>query len=275
MKKPNVLLIGIDFQNDFILENAPLKVVGAQDDAQNFADFISANRRVIDDIMLSLDSHQQIHIAHPIFWVDSNGNHPSPFTVITAADVKSGKYRAFNSAYQKWAEQYVESLDVNKKYVLRIWPPHCIVGTSGWGFHSEVAKAVNEWEVKEFARATLIPKGNNPQTEHYSAFKADVEIDADPTTKPNQTIINALQNFSGKDDQILIGGEALNFCVINTIRDIFEYFGPDYAKRFVILEDCMSSILADPVTQSLHDQALEYLKNNGVRFVKGRDWSIV
>lgn len=274
MNKPNVMLIGIDFQNDFILDNAPLQVPNAQNDAQNFADFIVKNRHLIDDIMLSLDSHQQVHVAHPIFWVDTNGNHPNPFTIITNDDVKAGKYRASNPAYQNWAEQYTESLANNQKYVLCIWPVHCVVGTNGWSFHSEVGKAVNEWESKEFARALLIPKGNNPQTEHYSAFKADVEIDSDPTTKPNQSIINALQQFSGDKDQILIGGEALNFCVINTIKDIFDYFGPDYAKRFVILEDCMSSILADPVTQSLHDQALDYLKNNGVTFCKSTDWSL-
>jgi hypothetical protein len=55
---------------------------------------------------------------------------------------------------------------------------------------------------------------------------------------------------------------------------MFDYFGPDYAKRFVILEDCMSSILADDVTKGLHTQALEYLKNNGVTFVKANDWSL-
>lgn len=274
MKKPNILLIGIDFQNDFILDNAPLQVPNAQNDAQNFADFVVKNGHLIDDILLSLDSHQQVHIAHPIFWLDQNGQNPNPFTIITHDDVMSGKYRASNKGYQKWAEQYTKSLKDNSKYVLCIWPPHCIVGTGGWSFHSEVSKAVNEWEVKEFARATLIPKGNSPQTEHYSAFKADVEVDSDPTTKPNQTIINALQNFNGKDDQILIGGEALNFCVINTIRDIFDYFGAEYAKKFVILEDCMSSILADPITKSLHDQALDYLKSNGVTFVKSKNWSL-
>ena len=274
MSKPKVLAIGIDFQKDFVVENAPLQVQGAIQDSLNFSKFIKNNGRIIDDIMLSLDSHQAVHIAHPLFWVDKKNNHPSPFTVITEDMVMSGEMRAFNPAYQSWAEQYVKTLAQNQKYILQVWVPHCHVGTNGWSFTDDVQEAVYGWERDEFARLVLVPKGNNPKTEHYSAFKADVEISGDISTQPNQQIINTLQEFSGEKDQILVGGEAFNFCVYSTVRDILDMFGEDYAKRFVILEDCTSSILISPETEELDRLAKEDLKNRGTKFVKSTDWSL-
>jgi nicotinamidase-related amidase len=272
--KPKLIGLFIDCQKDFVEINGNLTVAGGKEDMQNIADFIEKNSRLLDDLILSMDSHQAVHIAHPIFWRDKKGNHPAPFTPITSESVRSGEFSASNPSFQKWAEQYVEALDTNGKYSLTIWNPHCIVGTDGWSFEDSVCQEIYNWEKSNFARATIIPKGNNHLTEHYSAFKADVELPGDPSTQANHVIIDALSDLNGDKDQIIIGGEAFNFCVYNTLRDIMEYFGDEYAKKFVIFEDCTSSILVTPETQKLHDDAKQHLLDNGARFTTSKDWSL-
>lgn len=273
-KKPKLIGLFIDCQKDFVETNGNLSVQGGKEDMQNVADFIQKNSSIIDDLILSLDSHQEIHIAHPIFWRDKSGNHPSPFTPITNEMVKRGEFVSSNPSFQKWAEDYVQALEDNGRYILTIWNPHCIVGTNGWSFEDSVAQEVYSWEKDNFARATLVPKGNNHLTEHYSAFKADVEVPGDPSTQANHLLIDALSGLDGDKDQIVIGGEAFNFCVYNTLRDIMEYFGKEYAQKFVILEDCTSSILVTPETQQLHDDAKKHLLDNGARFTNTKDWSL-
>lgn len=84
MKKRAIL--GIDLQNDFVLINGALSVNGAEEDAKRIGAFISNNKKDIHHISLTLDSHHPLHIANPIYWKDKDGNHPSPFTVITYQD---------------------------------------------------------------------------------------------------------------------------------------------------------------------------------------------
>jgi len=274
MNKPKVIGLFIDPQKDFTLPSGNLSVAGGMEDMQNIADFINKHGNILDDIIVSLDSHQRVHIAHPIFWRTKQGNHPDPFTPISHEMVKKGEVAASNPAFQKWSESYTESLEQNQRYILTIWNPHCIVGTDGWSFEDSVAQSLYDWEEKFFARATLVPKGNNHLTEHYSAFKADVEVPGDASTQANPVLIEALKDLNGDKDQIVIGGEAFNFCVYNTLRDVMEYFGNEYAQKFVILEDCTSSILLTPETQKLHDDAKKHLLDNGAKFTTSKDWSL-
>jgi len=127
----NHLLI-IDPQNDFHDQTgAALPVTGAMADADRLSKLINRKRKALSNIHITLDTHQLLDIAHPVMWIDSAGKNPPPFTIITAEDVRSGKWRAFNPAYQKRQQAYVEALEANGRYPLCIWPPHCLVG--GWG----------------------------------------------------------------------------------------------------------------------------------------------
>ena len=86
----NVVFVGIDFQNDFVSPKGALSVPGADADAGRFAEAITKYSDKIGDIVLTMDSHRLIHIAHPKYWVGSNGNNPDPFTVISSEDIASG-----------------------------------------------------------------------------------------------------------------------------------------------------------------------------------------
>jgi len=83
-----------------------------------------------------------------------------------------------------------------------------------------------------------VTKGSNFWTEHYSAVKADVPDPTDPGTTLNWDLINTLKTA----DIIALSGEALSHCLANTVRDIADNFGEENISKFVLLEDCSSSV---------------------------------
>lgn len=258
----NAMLI-IDMQNDFVLSNGALSVPGAEDDAKRVSDFIRSNSKSIHYIAATLDSHHPIHIANPIFWKDANGNHPTPFTVITKQDIKDGKWQtAFNP---QWASHYVEELENNGK-TLTIWPEHCIVGSNGFALVQTLMDALMYWE-KETSRPYMLEfKGSNWYSEHYSIFKAEVEVPNCPETQINQNLINALNKY----DRVFLLGQAANVCCLNSLNDLNTY-APDLVKKLVILEDCMSpigqwDINTDPVYQKAVSLGAKIMKSTDVTF---------
>ena len=234
----NIQLLVIDPQNDFCNTQGSLYVKGADQDMERLAKMIHNNKKKIDDIRVTLDSHRLLHIAHPIWWSDVNGNEPAPFTQITEQDVDAGVWKARNPAFQKRTVAYVKQLAANKKYPLYIWPPHCLIGSWGYGVYPVLFEAIQAWE-KQFAAVDYVVKGSNMFTEHYSVVKADVTDPEDPTTLINTDFIQRLQ----KADLILVAGEALSHCLCNSVKDIMTEFGSEQARKFVILEDATSPLL--------------------------------
>jgi nicotinamidase/pyrazinamidase len=258
-------LITIDPQNDFCDPNGALYVPGADKDAERLATFIHNNRTRIREIHCTLDSHQVIHIAHPIFWVSSSGANPAPFTLITDEDVKNGTWRAFHPLLQKRAQTYVETLKKNGKYVLCIWPEHCLIGSWGHSVHPKVSNALIRWERDNRKRVNYVTKGSNFMTEHYSAVVADVPDDSDPTTKLNTDLIDILTEA----DEILITGEALSHCVANSCMDIANNFGDDNIKKFILLADTTSNV---PGFENLGNAFVKDMVQRGMRVIKTTDY---
>jgi len=237
MKGKRVELLVIDPQFDFCDPNGSLFVGGADEDMVRLAKFVEANGRSLYDIHITLDTHHFVDIAHPIFWIDSNANHPDPFTIITFDDVRDGKWKVTNPQFHNRALGYVHTLTDNGRYPLCIWPPHCLIGTPGHNVVEPLRVALAKWE-EDFAMVDYVTKGSNFWTEHYSAVQADVPDPEDPGTMLNTRLIETLED----SDIILIAGEALSHCVANTIRDIANNFGEDNIKKFYLLEDCSSNV---------------------------------
>ncbi len=254
----NIQLLVIDPQYDFCNPNGALFVGGADKDMERLALMLEKHGDKIDDIRVTLDSHQIVHIAHPIFWVDSNGNHPSPFTLIMEDDVvgPKAKWRATNPAFQKRAVDYVKALKSGGRYVLVIWPPHCLIGTPGHAVEGRFGQALAHWQNKYFGMIDFVTKGSNPFTEHYSVVKADVPDAGDPTTNINTTFIRRLDEA----DIILVAGEALSHCVANSVRDIAAEFGQEHIKKFVLLEDTTSAVGDQPGSTMFRDMADNFVK---------------
>ena len=200
----------IDPQVDFVDNNAPLKVDGAKEDCQKIHDFIKKHGLELNEIYVTLDSHQKYHIAHPSFWKNGKGEHPKPFTQIPHLAVKPGEgkqpvWETSDTKMQEWAEYYTEKLEKKKK-ILTIWPEHCRIGTPGHNVEYHVRTALDNWEKQTRRTVHYTMKGNNSKTEHYSAFKAEVEVEEDPATKFNEELYKALTAHK----KIYIAGEALS-----------------------------------------------------------------
>ena len=265
MEKLELLII--DPQNDFSdAADAALPVPGALDDARRLSNLISRLNERIDDIHVTLDTHQLLDIAHPVFWVNSRGEHPPPFTQISIEDVGNGRWRPFNPQFQDRALDYVHSLAENARYELTIWPPHCLVGDWGHNVMAPIAQVLRDWETG-FARVDFVTKGHNPWTEHYSAVQADVPDPEDPSTLLNSRLIETLENA----DIIALSGQALSHCVANTVRDIADSFGDESIHKLVLIEDTSSPV---PGFEGLAEEFLTDMKHRGMQVCKARQFVI-
>jgi nicotinamidase/pyrazinamidase len=258
-------LLLIDPQNDFCSPKGSLFVTGADQDSIRIADMIRRLKNKWSAIHVTLDSHHKMAIFHSIFWVDSHGNHPEPLiTVITVEDILMGKWRTTNPQYQKRALEYARALKKNKRYILVIWPNHCLIGTWGHNVVDPVQKALAEWE-DDFKMVDYVTKGSNFWTEHYSAVQADVPDPQDPTTLLNTPLITTLANA----DLIPIMGEALSHCMANTIRDIANNFGDENIKKMVLIIDGTSNV---PGFEKLGQDFLVEMKGRGMQVEKSVDF---
>lgn len=244
-EQTEVILLNIDNQFDFCDPKGALYVDGADKDSQRLAAAIARDPKLFDRIVATKDAHRGIHIAHKIFWKDSMGNHPDIFTPIEVADVvgANAKWRATNPGYQEWAESYVQTLANQGSWPLMIWPEHCLIGSMGEMIMPVIYEQFRAWEDLVFGTVDYVNKGDDPLTEHYSAFKAEVFNPDNPAgTGPNMDLVEHLKRAK----VMFICGQALSHCVRATIMDIAEYFGDDFIKKFVFLEDASSPVNLPP-----------------------------
>jgi nicotinamidase-related amidase len=259
-----VELLLIDPQNDFCDKNGSLFVPGADEDSLRLATMIERIKNKIYNIHVTLDTHHYLDIAHPMFWTNSEGSHPQPFTLISKQDIADGTWRTTNPAEQDYGKQYIETLEANNRYLLCIWPPHCLIGTWGHNVVEPVANAVMEWE-KRYRFVDYVTKGSNYKTEHYSAVQAEVPDPEDPSTLINTPFIETLEEA----DIIGISGQALSHCVANTVTDIADQFGDDNIKKLVLLEDTTSPV---PTFEGLGEDFLKDMKARGMQVARSTDF---
>jgi len=232
-------LLVIDPQEDFCNPKGALSVPGADKDMERLATLITRVGARLNDIHMTLDQHHEMDVAHPSFWRGSDGKNPSPFTIITAADVEKGVWTPSITSLTKRMLDYTRALEKGSRYPLCIWPAHCLIGSPGAAVMPGVLAALNEWARTEQAVVHFVSKGSNIFTEHYSGVKAEVPDPEDPSTQLNISLIQALEQA----DEILIAGEAGSHCVANTIRDIADGFSDkDYVKKFTLLTDAVSPV---------------------------------
>lgn len=259
-----VELLIIDPQNDFCDKRGSLFVEGADADTIRLAEMIKRCIPKIDDIHCTLDMHHLVDIAHPIFWRDSKGQQPAPFTIIDLDSIQKGIWRTTNPAFLDRATEYVESLANGGRYPLCIWPPHCLIGSWGSCVVPELWNAFELWE-KSFAMVDYVTKGSNFWTEHYSAVKAEVPDPEDPGTQLNIGLIETLQIA----DIIGTGGQALSHCWLFTLRDIIRQFGEENIKKFVFMEDTSSPV---PGFEQQANDFLQEMSAKGMQIMKSTDF---
>ena len=259
-------LLIIDPQIDFCDPAGALYVKGADDDMKRLATLIDRTSDKLHDIHVTLDTHHLLDVAHPLYWKDTAGKHPAPFTIITEDDVKNGIWTTTIPSFQKRAADYVRTLAKNGRYPLCIWPPHCLIGSNGHRVYPEVFDALQGYENAHACFVNYVTKGSNLHTEHYSAIQADVPDPSDAGTWINTNLITTLESV----DIIGVAGEASSHCVANSLRDVISNFKDStYAKKIVLLTDAMS-----PVTgfEDLATKFFDDMRQLGVSFSTTKDF---
>jgi nicotinamidase/pyrazinamidase len=251
--KRNLHLLVIDPQNDFcdlpaqylplaLDGQAPvapaLPVPGAHADMLRVAEIIRAGMGGLSGISVTLDSHHRIDVAHPTFWMDANKNAINPFTQITLADLREGKYLPRDPQALPRVRAYLEALETAGRYKLMVWPTHCEMGSWGHNVHTDVRAAYNRWEESSLNTVNKVVKGTNRWTEHYSAIQAEVPDADDESTQLNQAFIDLLSVA----DRVYITGEAGSHCVKATTEHIVANWNQTQLSRLVLVTDCMSPV---------------------------------
>jgi nicotinamidase/pyrazinamidase len=273
-KATRIELLLIDPQNDFCdPDKGSLYVPGAEKDMERVATLIGRLGMHLDDIHVTMDSHQEVDVSHPMWFKDSAGNHPDPFSLITADNLETGVWTTSLPGLYTRTLQYLQALTAGGRYTHTIWPYHCVIGTQGHALFPAITEALHEWKVNRFATVDFVTKGSNPFTEHFSAVKAEVPDPSDPTTQINTGLITTLRDA----DIILLAGEAETHCCKVTIEDIVDEFGdPDLIKKMVWLEDAMSPVPDPPGLDGLFSNAAAKakteLKAKGMQFTTCADF---
>lgn len=254
IRNKNVLLI-IDPQIDF-MPGGSLGVPGADEDCKRTADMIIKHADEIDEILVTMDSHHRNHIAHAIFWEDAEGKNPPPNTLISHDDI--GKtWWPRDRRHMEWCKEYTSRLTEGNRFMLCIWPEHCLIGTPGHAVAPVLNEALQYWTSHRLRNIGYLHKGMNNLTEMYSCIQAEVSVEIDRTTMKNTELMRKLLTCR----RLIICGQASTHSVHFTAIDILHDCPSGHESRMVLLTDAMSPV------EGCEDKEVEFLaycKNKGV-----------
>lgn len=261
-KAPYALLL-VDFQIDFCHTDGALSVPGAVSDLRRTIEFLYHHAERFKTVLISLDSHLSFQIFYPTWWIDENGAHPAPHTVIDSAAVRAGKFRPLREV--AWSLKYVEELEQKAKKALYIWPYHTMIGGVGQALDPALFEAVHYHAVARRSQPVFLQKGMIPTTEHYSPFEPEVKVATHPHGSLNTTLLKMLETH----ERIYVAGEAKSHCVLEACASMVRHFEatPDIIGRIHFLRDCTSSVVAPGIDfDAMAERELAGFAKKGMRF---------
>ena len=281
-------LLAVDVQNTFCIPEFELFVAGrsgsgAVDDSRRLCEWVYRNLGSITQIFPSLDTHHAMQVFHAIWLVDEHGNHPAPFTLVSADDVASGRWKVNASVADAlgldldYAERhlayYTRQLAEGGKYDLTIWPYHAMLGGIGHALVSAVEEAVFFHGIARYSSPDFQVKGDNALTEHYSMLGPEVTRgpDGDLLAERNTDLIAKLRTF----DVVVVAGQAKSHCLAWTIDNLLEDddLREELAERTYLLEDCTSPVVVPGIVDYTDqaDAAFERYEGAGMHVVRSTD----
>jgi nicotinamidase-related amidase len=281
-------VLAVDIQNTFCIPDFELFIAGrsgtgAVDDNRRLCKFLYRNLGEITQIFPSLDTHHAMQVFHAIWLVDEHGNHPDPYTLVSAQDVATGRWQ-MNAAVAEalgidvdYADRhltyYTRRLAEGGKYDLTIWPYHAMLGGIGHALVSAVEEAVFFHGLARYSNPEFQVKGDNPLTEHYSLLGPEVTEgpDGDRLGGKNAKLIEKLLTF----DAVVVAGQAKSHCLAWTIDDLLgdEDVREQLEERTYLLEDCTSPVVVPGVVDYTDeaDAAFERYAAAGMHIVRSTD----
>ena len=252
-------LLAVDVQNTFCIPGFELFVAGrsgsgAVDDNWRLCEFVYRNLGAVSQIVSSLDTHRPMQIFHAVWLVDEGGNHPDPYTLVSAEDVESGRWRVNPAVCEslgiepeyaaRQLAHYTRTLAEGGKYQLTIWPYHALLGGIGHALVSAIEEAFFFHGAARDTQPSFEVKGEETFTEHYSILGPEVTHgpDGEELGHRNVELVEELLGY----DAVVVAGQAKSHCVAWTIDDLLE--GDDtrvrrLAERVYLLEDCTSPVV--------------------------------
>merc|ERR1711953_529413 len=214
---PRRTLLVIDMQNDFISGNLP--VPGAAEIIESVEALTKLD--IWYQVFYSQDWHPQNHISFysnlGLRALDPNWKHDSNISVENIKVYDEVTFRRYPPYKQK------------------LWPDHCIQGSEGAKFHSDITTP---------KRSQIIQKGTNPLIDAYSAFFDNTDIKGSGDTGLKRLV---------QDSTEVVVGLAQDYCVAWTGLDSLDLGLP-------------TTILSDhtrPVDRVTGEEMMEKVKEKG------------
>ena len=163
------------------------------------------------------------------------------------------------------SRDYVEHLEKDGKKTLCVWSYHCIQGTTGCALENQFSNMIYFHSVAKKSVVQRLVKGQDPLSEMYGVIKPEYDTNG----YINLDFLNKIEKF----DKVIIGGEARDYCVYESLNQMFEHYknNAETLKKIYVLEDCMSAI-GNPsdVDKMYADLQSQYHFN----IVKSTEWSL-
>jgi nicotinamidase-related amidase len=250
--RERIAAFGIDCQVAFCLPGASLFVPGAVEDTVRAIEWLYRHLARITTLVLSLDTHTVHQVFHPSAWVDAQGHHPEPFTVITSDDVRRGRWRPVlrPPVFEDFADaalEYCEQLEKSGRYVLTIWPYHALLGGASHALVPALMEASLFHAVARRTDTVFEVKGRSAVTENYSVLSPEVRrLGGREVGAFNTPLFDLLMAH----DRLYVFGQAKSHCVRATLLDLLEECrrrDPALLGRIHVLEDAMSPVPPPPL----------------------------
>jgi len=282
-KQTHLLLV--DVQNTFCTPGFELFVPGAPDDNKRLTEFIYRSLNRITSITASMDTHFAMQIFHEYFFIDENGKHPEPLTIISLEDIKNGKWKVNpeilpeleknkSISAEDHVAHYVKELEKKQRYSLVIWPYHAMLGGIGHALVSSVEEAIFFHNIARKTQANIEIKGSNFFSEAYSIFGEEVQDTPNPASPQERMEIaeknERLIEHVIHNDKIIVAGQAKSHCVAWTLLDLMQEIkekDPKLADKVYILEDCMSPV---PGFEKQTEEIFKEIAESGMHLVSSK-----
>lgn len=241
-------LLVIDMQNDFI--NGTLTVPGG---ASIIPKINELSALKWGTVVFSMDYHPQNHIS---FAINSPTGTP-PFQKVELSYNKQNQVcgKEYLKLYGGSASECESAGDIAVTFNQKLWPPHCIQGTTGQQLDARVFVP---------AAAGIAKKGITTVADSYGAFENNIEMYREAAGDANARQLkiqseNSLQYWLQKNQvkELYVAGLALDYCVKFTSLQ-----GVQNGYKTYVVTDATKPVAADT-----GKEALAELKVKGVGFV--------